>query len=107
MLDTGCDDRHISRLTRRINVLESPMSRLESLSRRGLLLSLGAGGALAGGGALAQENTRRMAGPVFSEYPFQLGIASGDPLPDGFVIWTRLAPRPLEPGNGMPASPCW
>lgn len=26
------------------------------------------------------------------DYPFTLGVASGDPLPDGFVIWTRLAP---------------
>ena len=37
----------------------------------------------------------------FSEYPFQLGIASGDPAPDGFVLWTRLAPKPLQ-GGGMP-----
>ena len=34
--------------------------------------------------------------------PFTLGIASGDPSPDGFVIWTRLAPEPLEPHGGMP-----
>jgi alkaline phosphatase D len=27
------------------------------------------------------------------DYPFTLGVASGDPLPGGFVIWTRLAPR--------------
>jgi len=33
--------------------------------------------------------------------PFALGVASGDPAPDGFVLWTRLAPRPLE-GGGMP-----
>lgn len=37
----------------------------------------------------------------FSDYPFQLGIASGDPSGDGFVLWTRLAPRPME-GGGMP-----
>ena len=37
--------------------------------------------------------------------PFTLGVASGDPAPDGFVIWTRLAPRPLEPGGGMPSTP--
>lgn len=43
--------------------------------------------------------------PAFSAYPFQLGIASGDPAPDGFVLWTRLAPRPLEPGGGMPLEP--
>lgn len=36
--------------------------------------------------------------------PFALGIASGDPAPDGFVIWTRLAPDPLH-GGGMPPQP--
>lgn len=30
--------------------------------------------------------------PKFIDYPFKLGVASGDPLPDGFVIWTRLVP---------------
>lgn len=35
------------------------------------------------------------------DYPFKLGVASGEPSPDGFVIWTRLAPKPLE-GGGMP-----
>ncbi|HEY0945676.1 MAG TPA: alkaline phosphatase D family protein [Opitutaceae bacterium] len=40
-----------------------------------------------------------------SGYPFTLGIASGDPAPDSVVLWTRLAPRPLEPGGGMPPEP--
>ena len=37
--------------------------------------------------------------------PFTLGVASGDPLPDGVVLWTRLAPNPVaEDGlGGMPA----
>lgn len=43
--------------------------------------------------------------PSFASYPFTLGVASGDPSPDGVVLWTRLAPRPLEPGGGMPATP--
>ncbi|MBK8248245.1 MAG: alkaline phosphatase D family protein [Gemmatimonadetes bacterium] len=34
--------------------------------------------------------------------PFTLGVASGDPWPDGFVLWTRLAPDPLN-GGGMGA----
>lgn len=38
---------------------------------------------------------------TFRNYPFSLGVASGDPLPDGFVLWTRLAPEPLH-GGGMP-----
>lgn len=46
--------------------------------------------------------TRRA--PSFSNYPFQLGVASGDPTPDGFVIWTRLCPKPIE-GGGMPFEP--
>src|SRR5215218_9552263 len=37
--------------------------------------------------------------------PFSLGIASGDPAPDGFVIWTRLAPDPLEAHGGMAIEP--
>jgi alkaline phosphatase D len=34
--------------------------------------------------------------------PFTLGIASGDPLPDGVILWTRLAPDPTIAGGGMP-----
>src|SRR3954449_8463005 len=49
--------------------------------------------------------TRRvLAKPIFDAYPFPLGIASGDPLPDSVVLWTRLAPKPLE-GGGVPAVP--
>ncbi len=40
----------------------------------------------------------------FADYPFQLGVASGDPAPDGVVLWTRLAPKPLA-GGGMPNEP--
>jgi alkaline phosphatase D len=39
----------------------------------------------------------------FSEDPFQLGIASGDPFARGVTLWTRLAPRPLDPDGGMTA----
>jgi alkaline phosphatase D len=34
--------------------------------------------------------------PKMSGYPFSLGIASGDPVSDGFVLWSRLAPNPFE-----------
>ena len=37
-------------------------------------------------------------------YPFTLGVMSGDPSPNGFVLWTRLAPEPLQ-GGGMPTEP--
>jgi alkaline phosphatase D len=39
----------------------------------------------------------------FASDPFTLGVASGDPSSSGVVLWTRLAPKPLEPGGGMPA----
>ncbi|WP_369795868.1 alkaline phosphatase D family protein [Fictibacillus sp. FJAT-27399] len=42
------------------------------------------------------------AAPKFHSYPFTLGVASGDPLSDGVVLWTRLAPDPLN-GGGVPA----
>ncbi|MGE5096997.1 MAG: alkaline phosphatase D family protein [Betaproteobacteria bacterium] len=42
--------------------------------------------------------------PKFASYPFTLGVASGSPLPDGVVIWTRLAPVPLE-GGGLGPEP--
>lgn len=45
--------------------------------------------------------SRLLAQPLFKAYPFSLGVASGDPWPDGVVLWTRLAPEPLE-GGGMP-----
>jgi alkaline phosphatase D len=34
--------------------------------------------------------------------PFSLGIASGAPRPDGFVLWTRLAPEPLSTNPETP-----
>jgi len=43
--------------------------------------------------------------PKFPAYPFALGVASGEPLPDGVVLWTRLAPRPREAGGGLAPEP--
>jgi alkaline phosphatase D len=39
--------------------------------------------------------------PHLADDPFQLGVAAGDPTFTGGVLWTRLAPRPLEPEGGM------
>ena len=74
---------------------------LARMSRRELMKL----GWLLGAAAIAPPVlTRRVfAKPVFDAYPFSLGVASGDPLPDGIVLWTRLAPKPLE-GGGMPAA---
>ena len=40
----------------------------------------------------------------FPANPFTLGVTAGDPAPDGFVIWTRLARQPYEHCGGMPPS---
>lgn len=62
---------------------------------------------------LAQDGGTPAAAPVdlttrpsatFGAYPFQLGVASGDPLPNGVVLWTRLAPAPFD-GGGMDPVP--
>jgi len=70
-----------------------------SLSRRGLLAAgLGSGLAL----AVAQWPTAYAA-----DAPFVHGVASGDPLPDGIVLWTRVTPSvDATPGSGVgPATP--
>ncbi len=33
---------------------------------------------------------------------FSLGVASGFPQPDGFSVWTRLAPQPMQADGGIP-----
>jgi alkaline phosphatase D len=51
---------------------------------------------LAGGRLLPPQTSARQ------QNPFPLGVASGDPLPDGFVLWTRLAPEPLSRDSAAP-----
>ena len=76
-----------------------------ALSRRTLLLSSAAAGA-AGATSVwpLAASAAPYRGPLRAD-PFTLGVASGDPDHDGFVLWTRLAPAPLaEDGlGGMPS----
>jgi alkaline phosphatase D len=72
---------------------------LSRLTRRELLNAVWALGAATL--ATPRAEARALQSPIFEAYPFALGVASGDPLPDGVVLWTRLAPRPLD-GGGMP-----
>ncbi|MFD4129484.1 alkaline phosphatase D family protein [Streptomyces globisporus] len=75
------------------------------VGRRRFLTGTGAAAALAfavnlpaaGTASAAEVDARRIA-----EDPFTLGVASGDPHPTSVLIWTRLAPRPYEPGGGLP-----
>lgn len=84
-----------------------------SLSRRSLANAyvsnrrafLKAGASLAIIPWLAKLSTGAIANkPTFATNPFTLGVASGDPSPDGMVLWTRLAPDPLN-GGGLPPRP--
>lgn len=74
-----------------------------TVNRRRVLRALGASALLGAGGGLFSRAVWSQ--PAFSENPFALGVASGDPAPDGFVLWTKLAPKPLERGGGMPGKP--
>lgn len=57
-------------------------------------------GAFAGAGVLSTGVFAASAATT----AFTLGVASGDPTADSVVIWTRLAPNPLN-GGGMPDWP--
>ena len=65
------------------------------ISRRTLLRTGGAAAIVLYGSAIPSGS----AGPRFADYPFKLGVASGEPTPDGIVLWTRLAPDPLNGGG--------
>ena len=74
---------------------------LHRLTRRQLLNAawkLGAAALLA-----PMASSRVLGQATFRTYPFALGVASGEPRPEGVVLWTRLAPEPLD-GGGMPAA---
>ncbi|HZE97230.1 MAG TPA: alkaline phosphatase D family protein [Planctomycetota bacterium] len=70
------------------------------MSRRSFLV---AAAAAVGGGLGAC--TSASSADRFAEDPFTLGVASGDPEPDGVVLWTRLLPKPAEPDGGLPGGP--
>ncbi|MDI5977394.1 alkaline phosphatase D family protein [Amycolatopsis magusensis] len=79
---------------------------MTQVNRRLVLLGglAAAGGLVTAASVPSWANTRtRIAAPVIHD-PFQLGVASGDPLPDSVVLWTRLAPAPLSQDGfgGMP-----
>jgi alkaline phosphatase D len=61
---------------------------MNKFSRRVFVL----GGAATVGVAATPLRSAQAAVP----YPFKLGIASGDPAADSVVLWTRLAPSPLN-----------
>jgi alkaline phosphatase D len=55
--------------------------------------------------ALAVPLSGRAAPAVSREnYPFSLGVASGSPLPDAVILWTRLLSNPLDATSVPPVA---
>ncbi len=77
------------------------------LDRRRFLQLAGVGSAAVVGLRIPTLGEALAAADVAPGGLFSLGVASGDPLPDGVVLWTRLAPDPLAPDGhgGMPEPP--
>jgi len=73
----------------------------DALTRRFVLTSAASGAAAALTAGCTLPHTEGAA-PVFRNDPFSLGVSSGEPTSDGFVLWTRLAPNPMDPDGGMP-----
>ena len=74
--------------------------RVPAVSRRMILGSAAAGAAAALTSGCSVSGLNGSA-PVFRNYPFSLGVASGEPTSEGMVLWTRLAPNPMDPDGGM------
>ncbi|TFV64065.1 UNVERIFIED_ORG: alkaline phosphatase [Bacillus sp. AZ43] len=52
--------------------------------------------------AYADPGAPDLAAAVPGRPAFHHGVASGDPLPDGVLLWTRVTPRPGDdPGTGL------
>jgi alkaline phosphatase D len=74
-------------------------------TRRRFLTLAGAAAVLALSTRLPGTGNAYSNARALGAYPFTLGVASGDPLPDSVVLWTRLAPDALDPFGGMPYRP--
>lgn len=62
----------------------------------------GSGSEGSSSGGSSGEPTTGEPVPELPGAPFTVGVASGDPLADSVILWTRLAPAPLEDDGGMP-----
>ncbi|GGM49536.1 alkaline phosphatase [Longimycelium tulufanense] len=73
-----------------------PLNRRDLLRGAATAGALGVAWPLSGKLTVAQaQQAARALGATWDDAPFTLGVGSGDPLTDGVVLWTRLAPEPL------------
>jgi alkaline phosphatase D len=95
----------LSRHLQKIVTDNRPSSpRREFLRKAGIVTAVaGVGNAgIDTAGAAPQDVSPEMhESDLFESDPFTLGVASGDPLPNAVVLWTRLAPKPLTEDGGM------
>ncbi|QOY94311.1 alkaline phosphatase D family protein [Massilia sp. UMI-21] len=68
-------------------------------SRRSFLLDAARFSSALAGGSLAG-----CASGSKGPYPFSLGVASGSPLPDAVILWTRILSDPLKPESTPPVA---
>jgi len=83
---------------------DEPSDRRPGVARRSLLQAAGAAALVLSPAGAATAATRPSRRDPVPDGAFALGVASGDPLADRVVIWTRLAPDPLrlDGTGGMP-----
>jgi alkaline phosphatase D len=103
------------------SVLDKKMNRRRFLRNAGLAAGLLAGAGLIGSAiplvrslesdgpteAVPEEGLSAASTPATrpANYPFKLGVASGDPLTDGVVLWTRLVSQTQNSKGGMEPKP--
>ncbi|OUJ24441.1 alkaline phosphatase D family protein [Corynebacterium kefirresidentii] len=95
------------------NSQNQPASARGNVNRRRFLQTTGTAGAAialstaAANSANAQSSLsprveQHMVEPKLGERPFLHGVASGDPIPDSVILWTRVTPEAdAMPGSGL------
>ena len=95
------------------NSQNQPASARGNVNRRRFLQTTGTAGAAialstaAANSANAQSSLsprveQHMVEPKLGERPFLHGVASGDPIPDSVILWTRVTPdADAMPGSGL------
>ena len=54
--------------------------------------------------ALSAASLATPASSAGASYPFSLGVASGAPLPDSVILWTRILANPLDASGTPPVA---
>ncbi|MGB5697069.1 MAG: alkaline phosphatase D family protein [Polyangiales bacterium] len=88
-----------------------------NFSRREILKGMGAAGltplllqgcgSSSDAGGLPELPTYEYTGPIGPENLFEHGVASGDPLSDGVILWTRITPEPPAEGEDPQPVEVW